>query len=368
MTLILSPTDQRFCTAVAKDPNAPKRGDPGFFDSIPDRGSRYPSGPGGAGANPREELPLPSKPPYTAFVGNLTFECTEQELGDMFADMETNSVKIIRGHDEKPKGFGYVEFKTLDGLKDALTRTGMQVMGRSIRVSVAEPPKSSSGGFGGFGGPSMADSADQWRRAGPLPPRSPPRSNTRTFSSSRFGDSDAPSGPPAADRDWSAARGSKFAAGAEPPAREGGGLRRDFVPAEGRGERGDRGGERRSGPVSAVDALAETPNDWRSNRPARAEAPVTLAREASTRPAGAAGGGPRTHGFVEREPVQLTGGAAEETWTRGTKFAAAPAPIEKSAEDKPAPAAPRAELDQSNWRSSKPASKEPTREFVLVHG
>lgn len=178
MTLILNPTDQRFCTAVAKDPNAPKRGDPGFFDSIPDRGSRYPSGPGGAGANPREELPLPSKPPYTAFVGNLTFECTEQELGDMFADMETNSVKIIRGHDEKPKGFGYVEFKTLDGLKDALTRTGMQVMGRSIRVSVAEPPKSSSGGFGGFGGPSMADSADQWRRAGPLPPRSP-RDQTR---------------------------------------------------------------------------------------------------------------------------------------------------------------------------------------------
>ncbi len=30
-----------------KDPNAPKRGDPGYFDSIPDRGSR--GGPGGGG-------------------------------------------------------------------------------------------------------------------------------------------------------------------------------------------------------------------------------------------------------------------------------------------------------------------------------
>ena len=33
-------------------------------------------------------------------------------------------IKIIKDRDEKPKGFGYVEFETLDGLKDALTRSG----------------------------------------------------------------------------------------------------------------------------------------------------------------------------------------------------------------------------------------------------
>jgi hypothetical protein len=47
-----------------------------FCDSI-DRGdpSRYP---------PREEVPLPTQPPYTAFVGNLPFDLTEFELEQHF--------------------------------------------------------------------------------------------------------------------------------------------------------------------------------------------------------------------------------------------------------------------------------------------
>lgn len=34
------------------------------------------------------------------------------------------SVKIIKDRDEKPKGFGYVEFEDLEGLKGALTYNG----------------------------------------------------------------------------------------------------------------------------------------------------------------------------------------------------------------------------------------------------
>ncbi len=49
------------------------------------------------------------------------------------------SAKLIRDMDQKPKGFGYVEFKTLDGLKDALGRSGGQMLGRTVRTSVAEP-------------------------------------------------------------------------------------------------------------------------------------------------------------------------------------------------------------------------------------
>jgi hypothetical protein len=52
---------------------------------------------------------------------------------------QTVSTKIIRDMDQKPKGFGYVEFKTLDGLKDGLARTGGQLLGRNVRTSVAEP-------------------------------------------------------------------------------------------------------------------------------------------------------------------------------------------------------------------------------------
>lgn len=33
---------------------------------------------------PREEVPLPTAPPYTAFVGNLAFDMTEGELEEFF--------------------------------------------------------------------------------------------------------------------------------------------------------------------------------------------------------------------------------------------------------------------------------------------
>ena len=38
--------------------------------------------------------------------------------------MQVKSVKIIKSKDEKPKGFGYIEFEDVDGLKDALLKTG----------------------------------------------------------------------------------------------------------------------------------------------------------------------------------------------------------------------------------------------------
>lgn len=33
---------------------------------------------------PREDLPLPTQPPYTAFVGNLAFDLTERDLETFF--------------------------------------------------------------------------------------------------------------------------------------------------------------------------------------------------------------------------------------------------------------------------------------------
>jgi translation initiation factor 4B len=49
-------------------------------------------------------------------------------------------VRIIEDKLEmKPKGFGYAEFATLDGLKQALTLNGSQFQGRNIRISVADP-------------------------------------------------------------------------------------------------------------------------------------------------------------------------------------------------------------------------------------
>jgi RNA recognition motif-containing protein len=93
-----------------------------------------------AGYSVREELPLPDKPPYTVHLGNLSFDATIGDVTDFFAGCECTNVRIIEDKLEmKPKGFGYAEFATLDGLKQALTLNGSQFQGRNIRISVADP-------------------------------------------------------------------------------------------------------------------------------------------------------------------------------------------------------------------------------------
>lgn len=88
----------------------------------------------------RQELPLPSKPPFTVHLGNMPFDATNGDVEDFFRDCTVSSVRIVEDKmDQKPKGFAYVEFRTLDGIKKALDLNGSQFMGRNIRISVAEP-------------------------------------------------------------------------------------------------------------------------------------------------------------------------------------------------------------------------------------
>ncbi|KAF9533711.1 hypothetical protein CPB83DRAFT_844416 [Crepidotus variabilis] len=142
----------------------------------------------------REDVPLPSQPPFTAFVGNLAFDLTDSELEDFFSYAKIKSAKIIKDKDDKPKGFGYVEFEELEDLKEALTKTGTNLSGRVIRVSVAEPPKERSG-FGG--GSDDTKFSNPWRRDGPLPHQDAPRRRTDGSSADK-----APSGAADEINDW----------------------------------------------------------------------------------------------------------------------------------------------------------------------
>lgn len=52
------------------------------------------------------------------------------------------NVRIVEDKIEhRPKGFGYVEFATLDGLKKALDLNNNQFQGRNVKISVADPRK-----------------------------------------------------------------------------------------------------------------------------------------------------------------------------------------------------------------------------------
>ena len=62
------------------------------------------------------------------------------EIEGFFKDCQVTNVRIVEDKvDHKPKGFGYVEFGTLEGLKKALTLSESNFMGRNVKISVAEP-------------------------------------------------------------------------------------------------------------------------------------------------------------------------------------------------------------------------------------
>lgn len=45
---------------------------------------------------PREDLPLPTNPPYTAFIGNLAFDVTETEMATFFGGHEVRHKSLSK--------------------------------------------------------------------------------------------------------------------------------------------------------------------------------------------------------------------------------------------------------------------------------
>ncbi|KAG9315124.1 hypothetical protein JVU11DRAFT_4247 [Chiua virens] len=169
----------------------------------------------------REEVPLPSQPPFTAFIGNLAFDITETELAGFFAPHEAKSIKIIKDREDKPKGFGYIEFADLDALKGCTIKDRIcYLSGRTVRVSVAEPPKERLG-FGGAISEDDSKFSGNWRREGPLPSFGDSRESSRRRFDGPPGERPQP--PPGVSdeiSDWRSTRPMSRAAEPEaPPAR-----------------------------------------------------------------------------------------------------------------------------------------------------
>ena len=75
------------------------------------------------------------------YVGNLSFETTEQELGDHFASIgEVKSAKIITDRETgKPRGFGFVEMVNSADTPEAIKQLdGVSLSGRELKVNEAK--------------------------------------------------------------------------------------------------------------------------------------------------------------------------------------------------------------------------------------
>ncbi|KAL7989913.1 hypothetical protein Chor_012579 [Crotalus horridus] len=85
---------------------------------------------------------LPKSPPYTAFLGNLPYDVTEESIKDFFRglNLQISAVRLPRepSNPERLKGFGYAEFEDLDSLLRALSFNEECLGNRRIRVDVAD--------------------------------------------------------------------------------------------------------------------------------------------------------------------------------------------------------------------------------------
>jgi cold-inducible RNA-binding protein len=91
------------------------------------------------------------------FVGNLSFNTTENDLQDMFAAHGTvqEANLMMDRVSGRPRGFGFVTMSTPDEAQAAINAlNGKDVDGRALTVNEAKPreDRGSSGGGGGGGG------------------------------------------------------------------------------------------------------------------------------------------------------------------------------------------------------------------------
>lgn len=83
------------------------------------------------------------------YVSNLSFNVTDEDLQDFFADYgEVSSAKVITDKfTNKSRGFGFVEMPDDEAARKAIAELdGGIVEGRAIKVTEARPREERSGG------------------------------------------------------------------------------------------------------------------------------------------------------------------------------------------------------------------------------
>ncbi|HRX86999.1 MAG TPA: RNA-binding protein, partial [Phycisphaerae bacterium] len=89
------------------------------------------------------------------YVGNLSYNTSEQELEELFAQHGTvQSCTVIMDRDTgQSKGFAFVEMGSDNEARAAMEALdGADLAGRALKVNEARPKPQRSGGYGGGGG------------------------------------------------------------------------------------------------------------------------------------------------------------------------------------------------------------------------
>ena len=86
------------------------------------------------------------------FVGNLSFNTTENDLNDAFAAFGTvtEANLMMDRTTNRPRGFGFVTMSSAEEAQKAIAAlNGKEMDGRALTVNVAKPREERTGGGGG---------------------------------------------------------------------------------------------------------------------------------------------------------------------------------------------------------------------------
>jgi RNA recognition motif-containing protein len=89
------------------------------------------------------------------FVGNISYNTTENDLQDAFAPFGTvvEANLMMDRATGRPRGFGFVTMSSAEEAQKAIEGLhGKQIDGRALTVNVARPREERAGGGGGGGG------------------------------------------------------------------------------------------------------------------------------------------------------------------------------------------------------------------------
>jgi RNA recognition motif-containing protein len=89
------------------------------------------------------------------YVGNLSYQATEEELTELFSKYgNIKSIALIKDRATgRPKGFGFIEFDDNGQADASIEMDGQEFMGRPLKVNIArEQQRTGGGGRSGGGG------------------------------------------------------------------------------------------------------------------------------------------------------------------------------------------------------------------------
>ncbi len=89
------------------------------------------------------------------YVGNLSYRTAEDQLAQHFKEFGqiTSTVIVIDRATNRSKGFGFITFNDESSAQVAVDKmNGKEIDGRTVKVSIAKPPKEREGGGMGGGG------------------------------------------------------------------------------------------------------------------------------------------------------------------------------------------------------------------------